>query len=399
MWFAGKVAKIPSRVKQTTWYRRATIKERALVAQSIENLKAQGYSDAGIARLQPSYFEKLIKERQVTEFGKVERIISEEAFTEAKARFDSKLTEARTGIDPEMVKDLNTMGAYYIESGFKKFADFSKKMIDEHGKTVDLKPHLKDIWTNALLMAKVELPAEEPITVERRKEPELREQIAKEIKEMEEAKAKGESFESQVDKLPEERKAFIGSLQRQIDKAIERGKRDTQAEDTLNSYRRIFGEDVIDSVLKAELPKRELKELGAEKQLREAEKELDESIKIEKIEPIKEADIDKIGTTAHQEVMEILEPYRKLSKAVDEQIALATKAYKAGDKAGVAREKAKLKQTIENIRQQAQDRIDRIKTDKQILRRRRQKLRSIRDTLGLTDADIGDALNDAAAAA
>ncbi len=50
-------------IKGSTWFRMLTNKERGLVAQSIEDMKKAGLSDAEIARKVPAYWEKLAEER------------------------------------------------------------------------------------------------------------------------------------------------------------------------------------------------------------------------------------------------------------------------------------------------------------------------------------------------
>jgi hypothetical protein len=73
------------------------------------------------------------------------RLVSRQAFERALKRHRRRLGRAQIGIDPGEIKDLGIMGAYYLESGIRKFGEWSKVMIREFGEAV--KPHLKEIWT------------------------------------------------------------------------------------------------------------------------------------------------------------------------------------------------------------------------------------------------------------
>ena len=85
------------------------------------------------------------KEVQVTpaKAEAAKRIISEEAYQKAKD-YLTDTTRMSMGIDPEGFKHLVTAGAYWVETGIRDFAAWSKKMIDEYGPKI--KPALHDIW-------------------------------------------------------------------------------------------------------------------------------------------------------------------------------------------------------------------------------------------------------------
>jgi hypothetical protein len=71
------------------------------------------------------------------------RIISTEAFNAARARIlDRNVLKA--GINPRDFVDLATIGAFHFETGAKKFAAWSKAMVDDLGEKI--KPHLSKIW-------------------------------------------------------------------------------------------------------------------------------------------------------------------------------------------------------------------------------------------------------------
>ena len=72
------------------------------------------------------------------------RFIKTETYIQAKNRFAKKSKELRSGIDPEMAKDLITIGAYHIETGFRNFKKWSELMVKQNGEKI--RPHLNDLW-------------------------------------------------------------------------------------------------------------------------------------------------------------------------------------------------------------------------------------------------------------
>jgi hypothetical protein len=71
-------------------------------------------------------------------------VVTSDAVEKARALLKKKSTQLNTGIDPEELKAFATIGAAYIEAGARKFADFSRAMIDEFGNQI--KPHLEKIY-------------------------------------------------------------------------------------------------------------------------------------------------------------------------------------------------------------------------------------------------------------
>lgn len=59
----GVSPKVAKAVKDSTWYRKATIKERGLVVQTVEDLKRAGASEAELARKDPEYWKEAFKKR------------------------------------------------------------------------------------------------------------------------------------------------------------------------------------------------------------------------------------------------------------------------------------------------------------------------------------------------
>lgn len=77
--------------------------------------------------------------------GKKERrIISDEAYKKAKKNITDKGQRLTTGIDPSLIGDYVTVGAYHFENGLRTFSSWSKKMIEEFGDRI--KTHLRTIW-------------------------------------------------------------------------------------------------------------------------------------------------------------------------------------------------------------------------------------------------------------
>jgi hypothetical protein len=73
------------------------------------------------------------------------RIISKDAFDAALKRLGT-IDKLKAGLDPQQIKDAAIVGGYLVETGVRKFAAWSKKMIELVGESV--KPHLKGIWDN-----------------------------------------------------------------------------------------------------------------------------------------------------------------------------------------------------------------------------------------------------------
>lgn len=72
------------------------------------------------------------------------KVFTVDKIAEAREVLRKKGTQFNTGIDPESFKALGTIGAGYIEAGARKFADFSKRMIEEFGEGV--RKHLGELY-------------------------------------------------------------------------------------------------------------------------------------------------------------------------------------------------------------------------------------------------------------
>lgn len=120
----------------------------------VEKENQQGYMLSNKERADLDYLEHAIKTEQAKVKASPEslakgspeskRIISQESYQQAKKNIIEKSSRLSAGIDPTLLKDLITVGAYHFENGARTFIDYSKRMIEEFGEKV--KPYLKDVW-------------------------------------------------------------------------------------------------------------------------------------------------------------------------------------------------------------------------------------------------------------
>ncbi len=119
------------------------------------------------------------------------RIISQEAFDKAQASLKDKLSGLKAGIDPTVIKELATIGAYHIESGIRNFKAWSDKMVSDYGDKI--RPYIKQVWgeSNKLISGKLIREAKEPeLTPEKidkavtaaRKETRIKESIKSDVR-------------------------------------------------------------------------------------------------------------------------------------------------------------------------------------------------------------------------
>lgn len=78
------------------------------------------------------------------EYGRQNAIFTEDVKNSALARLKTKRGQLNSGIDPQEMIDAITVAGYHIEAGARKFADFSKAMIEDVGEWI--KPYLKSIY-------------------------------------------------------------------------------------------------------------------------------------------------------------------------------------------------------------------------------------------------------------
>lgn len=76
------------------------------------------------------------------------RIISDETLEKNVKDMNEKMSGLHSGIDPTILKHLAVIGAYYLETGVRDFADFSTKVIEGVGTKYAerIKPYLQEAW-------------------------------------------------------------------------------------------------------------------------------------------------------------------------------------------------------------------------------------------------------------
>lgn len=89
-----------------------------------------------------------------SDYGKGNKIVTKERYEELKKRLRNKLNNLNMAFDPEVLAIGMEMAAFHIESGSRKFADFSKRMIKEFGENI--KPYLKAFYNGAKEMPGME---------------------------------------------------------------------------------------------------------------------------------------------------------------------------------------------------------------------------------------------------
>src|SRR3989304_7562053 len=67
---------------------------------------------------------------------------------QAAKNFWKKGMRLSAGVDPTMLADLAKVGGYYVESGLREFAPWSKKMIEDFGDGVE--PYLQEIFAASM---------------------------------------------------------------------------------------------------------------------------------------------------------------------------------------------------------------------------------------------------------
>jgi hypothetical protein len=71
------------------------------------------------------------------EFGSTNTVVTKETKDKAAKNLRKKLGgQTNVGLDPSILKDAITIGAFYLEGGARSFADFSAKMIEDFGEGV-----------------------------------------------------------------------------------------------------------------------------------------------------------------------------------------------------------------------------------------------------------------------
>jgi hypothetical protein len=98
------------------------------------------------AQLQPFLKTAVAKAKGVAGAGRLteKTAFLEDAYKRAKQRIVERRGRLQAGIDPTSILDEAIVGAYHIERGLTKFADWSVQMIKDLGEQI--KPYLSDLW-------------------------------------------------------------------------------------------------------------------------------------------------------------------------------------------------------------------------------------------------------------
>lgn len=91
--------------------------------------------------------QKSIEPKAETDQFADNKLFTADKVAAARARLKSKFGRLNSGIDPEVLIDGMTIAGAYIESGVRKFSDYSKAMIEDLGDGV--KPYLLSFWEGA----------------------------------------------------------------------------------------------------------------------------------------------------------------------------------------------------------------------------------------------------------
>ncbi|MCF1459503.1 MAG: PLxRFG domain-containing protein [Shewanella sp.] len=88
-------------------------------------------------------------ENRPADYGKNNKIFTEDKANAAREVLRKKLAQLNSGFDPEMAAAGLSLAGYHIEAGARKFADFTRTLVDELGEGV--KPYLKSFYESARL--------------------------------------------------------------------------------------------------------------------------------------------------------------------------------------------------------------------------------------------------------
>ncbi|KKK66753.1 hypothetical protein LCGC14_2960920, partial [marine sediment metagenome] len=79
--------------------------------------------------------------------GSQNKFVTKDAFDKALKSLNKKLNTLKTGIDPTALKEMATIGAFYIEAGMRSFAKWSNVMVRHFGDRI--KPHLRSVFNES----------------------------------------------------------------------------------------------------------------------------------------------------------------------------------------------------------------------------------------------------------
>ena len=88
-----------------------------------------------------------VREQRPTNYGKDNKLFTEDAAEKARAILKGKLGQLNSGLDPEIMQAGLTLAGYHIEAGARKFADYARAMVNDMGDGI--KPFLKSFYESA----------------------------------------------------------------------------------------------------------------------------------------------------------------------------------------------------------------------------------------------------------
>lgn len=84
------------------------------------------------------------KQKRASNYGKKNKVFTEDAAAKARERLKAKLGRTNAGIDPELMQDAITLAGYHVEAGARSFVDFAKAMVEDLGNGI--KPYLRSLY-------------------------------------------------------------------------------------------------------------------------------------------------------------------------------------------------------------------------------------------------------------
>lgn len=88
-------------------------------------------------------------------YGESNRVVTQDTYAKARESLQAKLSQLNVGIDPTVLKDLVTIGAYHLEAGARGFVGWSKAVLKDFSEEERKKitPHLRTIYQEATSQA------------------------------------------------------------------------------------------------------------------------------------------------------------------------------------------------------------------------------------------------------
>ena len=96
----------------------------------------------------PKSVKKPKTPKPTTDYGKDNKLVSQDRAAELRAKLKAKLNQLSAGIDPELLAMGTELAVFHIEAGTRKFAAFAKTMADDLGVSLEkIRPYLRS-WYN-----------------------------------------------------------------------------------------------------------------------------------------------------------------------------------------------------------------------------------------------------------